>query len=285
MPCIHSGAPLTELCGEQRQSVHLFLGKKKGVSSNLQAPRRRQACTHQDDTIEPLLEPSHRVVLGNAVLEPNARLALLSPRHAHPRSPHDHIKVHTENPNTRVIPRTEIDVLLDPEPKVARVRKVLPSELVLFHFETALEDLFGFGPADGDVDGDLFVSTDAKGADGVAGFGGHGRLAGELFQDFGGTGQAIARFADADVCGRETGSGSTRSLVGRGRTDDELLDSELFHGVGWGRFLLGLEGDVQCASDGGCFSWKILAMAVVVSALSCRRSRVCGTGFCYWCLS
>lgn len=26
----------------------------------------------------------------------------------------------------------------------------------------------------------------------------------------------------------------------RERTDDELLDSELFHGVGWGRLLLGL---------------------------------------------
>lgn len=32
----------------------------------------------------------------------------------------------------------------------------------------------------------------------------------------------------------------SRSKDKRERTDDELLDSELFHGVGWGRLLLGL---------------------------------------------
>jgi hypothetical protein len=178
--------------GSKARVYIYFWGKKIESVRTPQVPRGRQPCTHQDDTIEPLLEPRHRVVLGNPVLEPNARLALLPPRDAHPRSPHDHIKIHTENPDTRVIPRTEIDVLLNPEPKVARVRKVLSSELVLFYFETPLEDLLGFGTADGDVDGDLFVSADREGADGVTGFGGHGRLAGELFQDFGGTGQAIA---------------------------------------------------------------------------------------------
>ena len=32
------------------------------------------------------------------------------------------------------------------------------------------------------------------------------------------------------------------------RTDDELFDSELFHGVGWGRLLFGLGGAVECAT-------------------------------------
>lgn len=44
----------------------------------------------------------------------------------------------------------------------------------------------------------------------------------------------------------------------RERTDDELLDSELFHGVGWGRLLLGLNGNVQCASNGGRLAGKNL---------------------------
>ena len=83
-------------------------------------------------------------------------------------------------------------MLLNPKPEIPRIRKVLPSELVLFHFEPAFEDFFGFGAADGDVDCDFFVAADAKGADGVAGFGGDGRLAGELFEDFGGSGEAIA---------------------------------------------------------------------------------------------
>ena len=139
------------------------------------------------------------------MLEANASPALFSPRDTHTRPPHDHIKVHAKNANTRVIPRTEINVLLNPKPKVARVRKVFPSELVLLDFETALEDLLGLGTADGDVDGDFFVATDPERADGVPGLGGDGCLAGELFQDFGGTGEAIARFADADVCSEERG--------------------------------------------------------------------------------
>lgn len=140
------------------------------------------------------------------MLEAHARLALFSPRDTHPRSTHDDVKVHPENTDPRVVSRAEIDVLLDAEPKVARVGKVLSSELVLLDFEAALENLLGFGPADGDVDGDLFVSTDAERADGVSGFGGHGCLAGELFQDFGCTGQAISGFADANVCSRMVGA-------------------------------------------------------------------------------
>lgn len=126
------------------------------------------------------------------MLKPNARLAFLPPRDAHPRSPHDHIKVHPKNPNAGVIPRPQIDMLLNPKPKVPRVGKVLSSELVLFHFEPAFEDLFGFGAADGDVDRDFFVATDPERPDGVPGFGGDGGLAGELFEDFGRSGEAIA---------------------------------------------------------------------------------------------
>ena len=42
------------------------------------------------------------------------------------------------------------------------------------------------------MDGDFFVAADTECADGVAGFGGDGGLAGELFEDFGGAGETIA---------------------------------------------------------------------------------------------
>ena len=72
------------------------------------------------------------------------------------------------------------------------------------------------------MDGDFFVSTDAKGADGVPGFGGHGCLTGELFQDFRGTGQAITRFTDANVCSRvQCVNASVR--VGHGKGDENIL--------------------------------------------------------------
>lgn len=58
----------------------------------------------------------------------------------------------------------------DPKPKIPRLREILSSQFVFFHFETALEDFFGFGTADGDVDGDFFIASDAECADCVAGF-------------------------------------------------------------------------------------------------------------------
>jgi hypothetical protein len=75
-------------------------------------------------------------------------------------------------------------VFLDSKPKVARDRKVASTELVLLDFQATLEDLLGFGTADGDVHGDLFVTANTKGADGVPCFGGDGSLAGKLFKDF-----------------------------------------------------------------------------------------------------
>ena len=58
----------------------------------------------------------------------------------------------------------------DAEAKVARLREVLLAQFVFFHFKAALEDLFGFGAADGDVDSDLFVTADTERSDSVAGF-------------------------------------------------------------------------------------------------------------------
>jgi hypothetical protein len=76
-------------------------------------------------------------------------------------------------------------VLLDPKAKVAGVGEVFPAQFVFLDFQPSLEDLLRLGAADGDVDGDLFVATDAKGSDGVTCFGCDGCLSGELLEDLG----------------------------------------------------------------------------------------------------
>jgi hypothetical protein len=50
------------------------------------------------------------------------------------------------------------------------------------NLESFLQNFLGLGAADSAVDSDLFVTTDAKGPDGVAGLGEDGRLAGQLLQ-------------------------------------------------------------------------------------------------------
>lgn len=92
-------------------------------------------------------------------------------------------------------------MLLDSEPKVTGVGEVALAQLVLLDLEATLEDLLGFGATDGDVAGDLLVTTDGEGSDGVAGFGGDGGLTGQLLEDLGGSGETITRFTNTDVWG------------------------------------------------------------------------------------
>jgi hypothetical protein len=124
-------------------------------------------------------------------------------RNAVPRAAHNDVKVHAEDTDPGIVSRAEVNMLLNPKTKVARLGKVAPTELVLLHFKAALEDLLSFRPTDRDVDGNLFVAPDTELADGVTGLGGHWRLACELFQDFGGSRQTITRLSDRYVCGKD----------------------------------------------------------------------------------
>jgi hypothetical protein len=81
---------------------------------------------------------------------------------------HAAIKVHPVDTNSRIVLDAQIDVFADTEAKVASLRKVLLSQFIFLDFEATLKDLFSLGPSDCDVDGDLFVSSNAKGADCVA---------------------------------------------------------------------------------------------------------------------
>jgi hypothetical protein len=133
--------------------------------------------THKDDTLEPRLEPCHRVVLRHSMLGTNPRLLNLPLRHPRSWPAHDDVKVHTEDTNRGIVSCAKVNMLLNPESEVAGLGKVAPTELVLLHFETAFEDLLRFWPTNGNVRGNLLVAPDTELADGVTCFGRHRRLA------------------------------------------------------------------------------------------------------------
>ena len=155
--------------------------------------------TYQDDTIETLLEPCHGVLLLHPVLRANARLLLLPLCYASTWPVHDNVEVHTENTDSRVVPGTKIDMLLNTETEVAGLREVLATEFVLLDLEATLKDLLSLGATNGDMDRDLLVTTDTEGTDGVTGLGGNGGLTRELLENLGGTGETITGLSDGDV--------------------------------------------------------------------------------------
>lgn len=150
-----------------------------------------------DDTLEPVLVPLNGLVLVDLVV--GADLALGAPalgntltragpvkavslgkfghatRLRQPLRPSDRVyahaavEVHAVDTNARVVLDAEIDVLADTETEVAGLGEVALPQLVLLDLEATLENLLGLGATDGDVNGDLFVTADTEGTDGVAG--------------------------------------------------------------------------------------------------------------------
>ena len=141
--------------------------------------------TDQNDTVEPLLEPCHRVVLVNTMWGTNSGTSLLSPRNSNSWPPHNHVEIHTKDTDTGVVPGAEIDVLLDAETEITRLREILSSQsqLVLLHLETTLKDFLCFWPTDGDVCGNFLVSSNTELTDGVTRLGRNWCLTRQLLQD------------------------------------------------------------------------------------------------------
>lgn len=117
----------------------------------------------------------------------NATVLNLLPRHTESWSAHDDVEVHAEDTDTGVVSGTQVDVLLDTKAKVTHLGEVPSAQFVLLDLEPALENLLGLGSTDGNVHGDLLVTTDTERADGVARLGGNGRLARELLEHLGGS--------------------------------------------------------------------------------------------------
>ena len=152
------------------QDLYFACTKSKVPPSASPSTSTAKECkTHQDDTIETLLEPAHRVLLLDTVLEAHPRLLLLPPRYTRTRTAHDDVEVHTEDTDTGVVPGTKIDVLLDTETEVAGLGEVLAAQLVLLDLQPTLQNFFGLGATDGNVHSDLLVTTDTEGTDSVAG--------------------------------------------------------------------------------------------------------------------
>ena len=83
---------------------------------------------------------------------------------------HAAVKVHPVDTNGRVVFDTQIDVFADPETEVARLREIPFPQLVFLDLQPSLQDLLRLGAPDGDVDGNLLITTDPKRSHGVACF-------------------------------------------------------------------------------------------------------------------
>jgi len=126
---------------------------------------------------------------------------------------HAAVEVHAVDTDSGVVLDTQIDVLGDTETEVTGLGEVALAELVLLDLKATLEDLLSLGATDGNVDGDLLVTTDTEGTDGVAGLGVDGSLTRQLLKHLRGTSKSVTRLTDGDV-------------------QHELLDAQLAHGVG-----------------------------------------------------
>jgi len=89
----------------------------------------------------------------------------------HARASKDNIEVHTVDTNAWIVLDSQVDVLLDTETEVPVSGEVFLPQLVFLDLEPTFQNLFGLGPPDSAVNGDLFIPSDTKRSDGVAGLG------------------------------------------------------------------------------------------------------------------
>lgn len=122
-----------------------------------------------DNGIEASLEPLDGVVAVDSVLGTDLGLAAAAAGDALTGTGHAAVEVHAVDTDRGVILDAEIDVLRDTEAEVAGLGEVALAQLVLLDLEATLENLLGLGATDCDVDGNLFVTADTEGTDGVTG--------------------------------------------------------------------------------------------------------------------
>ena len=94
----------------------------------------------------------------------------LSLRHTTARTSQLDVEIHTENTGVGVVLDSEINVLVDTETEISRVREVLLHQLVLLDLQTALQNLKSLLTTNGDVHRDLLVTADGERTDGETGY-------------------------------------------------------------------------------------------------------------------
>jgi len=82
-------------------------------------------------------------------------------------------------------------VLRDTETEVTGLGEITLAQLVLLDLQSTLENLLGLGSTDGDVHGNLLVTTDTESSHGVTSLRVDGGLTGELLQYLGRTGKSV----------------------------------------------------------------------------------------------
>jgi len=173
--------------------------RSKGGSINLAILKTNLQDLVQQKTIELLLEPLLGVILGDLVGVSNTAAALLAASDTGALTVQMDEEIHTVNAGGGIVLDTKIDMLLDTETEAAGLGEVLVQELVLLDLKALLQDFLGLLTTDGDMAGDLLVTTNGERANGVLRAGEDGLLFRELFQHTGGTRQAIAGFTNANV--------------------------------------------------------------------------------------
>ena len=83
---------------------------------------------------------------------------------------HAAVEVHAVDTNRLIVLDSQIDVLANPEAKVARLRKVLLLQLVFLDLQSTLKNFLCLRTTDGDMYGDLFVSSNTESSDCVSSF-------------------------------------------------------------------------------------------------------------------
>ena len=222
---------MVEACSSLSPSKCFNALSDSSVSEVFRSPCSRSS----DNTLKPCLEPLDRVIFLDLMFASYWLIASSSPSHSHTRSGHAAVEVHTVDANRRIVLDAQIDVLRDTKSEVASVREVLLAKLVLLDLQTTLEDFLSLRASNGDVYGNLFVSSDTKGTDGVASFAYEfdsvlmplriksecemgkfhtvdGSLTTQLLKHFGSTSETITRFANRNI-------------------ENELVDAQLTHRI------------------------------------------------------
>jgi hypothetical protein len=153
----------------------------------------------ENNTLKLVLEPLDSVFLGNLLMQTYTSLTDLASADTSTRPCKVDEKVHSVDTGGGIVLDTQINVLGDSKTKVSGITKVLLQEFIFLHLEATLQNFQGLFTADGNMDGDLFVTTDTEGSEGITGLRVDGLLSSKLLEHTGGAGQSISGFADAAV--------------------------------------------------------------------------------------
>jgi len=158
--------------------------------------RKKLADDLSDNTLESRLEPLHTLLTLDLVGGSDMCLASTTLGNTLTWTGHAAVEIHSIDTNSRVVLDTKIDVFADTETEVASLGEVALAEFVFLDLQSTLQDFLSLWSTDGDMYGNLLVTTDTECSDGVSGLAVDGSLTTQLFQHLRSTGKSVTRFSD-----------------------------------------------------------------------------------------